>query len=46
MAAAASERMHEYCGFSPVQQRVQTFFDLQQPGAITPVAAKTGAASC
>lgn len=46
MAAAASERMREYCGFSPVQQRVQTFFDLQQPGAITPVAAKTGAASC
>lgn len=25
MAAAASERMREYCGFAPVQQRVKRF---------------------
>jgi len=46
MAAAASERMREYCGFAPVQQRVKTFFGLQAPGEITPGAIKSGAASC
>lgn len=46
MAAAASERMREYCGFAPVQQRVKTFFDQQPTREITPVAIKSGAASC
>ncbi|MFG6204331.1 glycosyltransferase [Pseudomonas retamae] len=46
MAAAASERMREYCGFSSVQQRAKTFFDLQAPDEIAPVAFKSGATSC
>lgn len=28
MAAAASRRMRDYCGFAPVQQRLRTFFEL------------------
>lgn len=46
MAAAASERMREYCGFSPVQKRVATFFGIVTTCQSAPLAVKTGAGSC
>ena len=46
MAAAASERMREYCSFGPVQQRVMGFFELQAEDEITSLSAEARAASC
>jgi hypothetical protein len=46
MAAAANERMREYCSFVPVQQRLAQFLDLQPNRASTPLAAEAGTASC
>ncbi|MGY1888151.1 glycosyltransferase [Pseudomonas sp. SDT291_1_S447] len=46
MAIAANERMREYCGFAPLQQRVAAFFGLEANRAITSLAVETGAASC
>jgi glycosyltransferase involved in cell wall biosynthesis len=46
MAAAAAERMREYCGFTPVQQRAEAFFGLRANSEMTSVAVETGAASC
>ena len=46
MAAAANERMREYCSFAPVQQRLAQFLG-QVPGSETkPLAAEAGIASC
>jgi hypothetical protein len=46
MAAAAAERMREYCGFTPVQQRAEAFFGLRANSEMTSLAVETGAASC
>jgi glycosyltransferase involved in cell wall biosynthesis len=46
MAAAAAERMREYCGFTPVQQRAEAFFGLRANSEMTSVAVEIGAASC
>ena len=46
MADAASERMHEYCSFAPVQQRLALFFKQEPARDVVPVVAETGAASC
>lgn len=46
MAAAASERMREYCGFGPVQQRAAAFFGLGTTSESAPLAVRTGATSC
>ncbi|MBC3268649.1 glycosyltransferase [Pseudomonas sp. SWRI81] len=46
MAAAANERMREYCGFAPVQQRVEAFFGLKATSESSAMALATGAASC
>jgi glycosyltransferase involved in cell wall biosynthesis len=46
MAVAASERMHEYCSFAPVQQRLALFFKQESVRDVVPVVAETGAASC
>jgi hypothetical protein len=44
MSAAAIERMHEYCAFAPVQQRMADFFGLAPlPVDAAPV---TDSASC
>ena len=44
MSRAAIERMHDYCAFAPVQQRLSDFFGLA-PQAPMPVAV-TDNASC
>ena len=46
MADAASERMHQYCSFAPVQQRLAQFFKQESVRDVVPVVAETGAASC
>ncbi len=46
MADAASERMHQYCSFAPVQQRLALFFKQEPVRDVVPVVAETGAASC
>ena len=46
MAAAANQRMRDYCGFTPVQQRVMAFFDLQADSENTPLMAEAGTAAC
>ncbi len=46
MAAAANQRMRDYCGFTPVQQRVMAFFDLQANSENTPLLAEAGTAAC
>ncbi|WP_339453111.1 glycosyltransferase [Pseudomonas sp. EA_5y_Pfl2_R50] len=46
MAAAASERMRDYCGFVPVQQRVMQFFALEPLAEKVPMSAEAGAEPC
>jgi glycosyltransferase involved in cell wall biosynthesis len=46
MASAANERMRDYCGFAPVQQRFGQFFQLTPKDDAKPQAVETGAASC
>ncbi|MDN3218700.1 glycosyltransferase [Pseudomonas nunensis] len=46
MATAANERMRDYCGFAPVQQRLSEFFGLTPGSATTPLKAEAGTASC
>jgi glycosyltransferase involved in cell wall biosynthesis len=46
MADAASERMRDYCSFTPVQQRLAQFFGQAPVIAVAPAAAKTGTAAC
>ncbi|RON38807.1 glycosyltransferase [Pseudomonas frederiksbergensis] len=46
MATAANDRMRDYCGFAPVQQRVAQFFGLSPSSATTPLTAEAGTASC
>lgn len=46
MAAAANERMRDYCGFAPVQQRVMQFFELKAQSETTPLTAEPRSASC
>ncbi|WP_213937730.1 glycosyltransferase [Pseudomonas sp. dw_612] len=46
MATAANERMRDYCGFAPVQQRLSQFFGLAPSRETTPLTAEAGAASC
>jgi hypothetical protein len=44
MSHAAVERMHDYCAFTPVQQRLADFFGLVP--RVVPAAAVTDNASC
>ncbi|CAI8842170.1 Glycosyltransferase [Pseudomonas sp. IT-347P] len=46
MAAAADERMREYCGLAQVQERVEAFFGLKADSENASLAVETGAASC
>ena len=46
MAAAAEQRMHDYCSFAPVQQRLAQFLGLTPMRTAAPQAAEAGTTAC